>query len=90
MMTAGAKVVGDLPRCHVFRNAKEGAAMDIKHFMNTARDWHDTLVALPPPKTETMTVVFEKSKKEQELGILGDWHPREFFDDRRREGVACP
>ena len=37
-------------------------------------------MAAAPPPTEQVAVILEKSAKEQELGILGPWQPRAYFD----------
>ena len=57
-------------------------SLSMEEFLGTSDEWHDQLESLPQPPVEQMHVIWEKSVKEQELGILGPWLSRRQLDSK--------
>ena len=60
--------------------------VDFQAFLDSAPDWHKQLTTSPRPPADQLHAVWEKSCKEQELGILREWHDEEFFDAKFGRG----
>ena len=84
-------MVGELPRVGIYRDAEVLPLLGADEFLGSADRWHEALVAARPPPEEQVRAILEKSLKEQELGILGSWHAKEYFGGQvRSRALAGP
>ena len=82
MFTTGVSIVGKWQELGIFRNTEVEAQTSPAELLQTAPEWHDKLCGLPMPKIEAAQAIFQKSVKEQALGILGPFLSREAMDSR--------
>ncbi len=82
----GVNVVGEVPMTGVFRQADVQPTVELEEFLQGADCWNASLVQAAPPKAEQAQVIWDKSAKEQEVGVLGQWQSKDFFDQRFGRG----
>ena len=68
--------MGDLPFTGLFRAADVQLSMSAQELLNTSDKWLDEICALPPPPPHEAQVVWVKSVKERDLGILSAFYSR--------------
>ena len=89
MSVIGVPIVGALPPVGIFREADVPVALPLADLLAGADAWHCSLVAAAPPPEEQAAIVFDKTVKEQELGVVGEFHDKAFFDDLYGLGHWC-
>ena len=71
LATVGVPIVGPIPPVGMYRGAETDPT---EHGFEVPNElWVAEVQAMPPPKKEHFDDVWEKCRKEQELGLLGPW-----------------
>ena len=82
-LCSGVQIVGALPTFGIYRAASQDDSADGSSFNPASnREWLEELFMRKPPPSEQAQVIFEKSEKERELGILEGWFSAEDLHTR--------
>ena len=79
----GVQIVGSLPTFGIYRSVPaETSDPTASSAHKSNRQWLDELMLRKPPTAEEAAMVFEKSEKERQLGILEGWFSAEDLHKR--------
>ena len=76
----GVSISGEIEPVGIYRSKPIEAEVTIDDLLRAAPGWHDELEAMRQPPSEQVEAIIAKSKKEQDLKILGPWMQRSHFD----------